>query len=594
MTASRAAMTAPRGIILTRVSTVKQEQEGRSLDGQYDDSLAFAEQLGIPIVASFRDAWTGREASRSGLETALEMLNRGEANCLFVWNATRFARKASDGMSLCEDLIEAGYRLFFSKGREEYTGEKTQKFRYGIEFLLGETDADNINEQLRIGRERKIKGTSGTEPQVYGAGDPPYGYNWEGYGKARRLAVNPDQAPWVVQIFQWYADGVPVHRSKSGADSIVRRLAHYGAPLPDKFQVGKNPGKPLKRDLGEFSPATIYKMLRRRAYVGQFEQDRWRTTRVKGEKTATGRAKWKTTRRDDSEVVLVPCPSILDTPELVQLFEQVQVQLSNGRKNSSRNIKYEYLMAKRLRCAHCGCVYSGLRGGQTEKDRREGRARKVGKDGFYTRMYYRCLGTDKHCSTQNCTMPFIKYWQVDEAVWTWITTRLTNAAWVGQLLRAERADSYDAQGELRRKIGWLEKEIDQTTDTIRGLGMQAARNARLAPILEKDIDQQSDLLGRLERDLADAQRLVKEQLSDQQIDSISQACAALAATVEAGWTFDERRELVEAIKMTALVRRTPTGEIVLDLTSRFKVSETGWKLHPDCVQIENTVGARLI
>lgn len=90
-----------RTIIYTRVSTDKQAAEGVSLEAQRAKALAYAGLYDLEVVSSIEDAGhSAKTLTRPGLQRALAMLDRGEADALLVVKLDRLTRSVRDLDSL--------------------------------------------------------------------------------------------------------------------------------------------------------------------------------------------------------------------------------------------------------------------------------------------------------------------------------------------------------------------------------------------------------------------------------------------------------------------------------------------------------------
>ena len=116
------------------------------------------------------------------------------------------------------------------------------------------------------------------------------------------------------------------------AAEIAKRLTLLGVPTPDDHVPNRHMIR--KRAAGEWAKDSIYKILQHPAYSGVFYQ------------FARARKGEHTHKTDPSTHVPVPVPAIVD----VELWRVAQKKLTEGRTQSPRGAKYEYLMGRRLLC----------------------------------------------------------------------------------------------------------------------------------------------------------------------------------------------------------------------------------------------------
>ena len=91
-----------KAIVYTRVSTDKQASDGDSLALQQSKAECYCELHDLELVDTYTDAGaTGRTMDRPGLQSALDALDDGEADCLVIYKLDRLTRSTSD---LCDLL----------------------------------------------------------------------------------------------------------------------------------------------------------------------------------------------------------------------------------------------------------------------------------------------------------------------------------------------------------------------------------------------------------------------------------------------------------------------------------------------------------
>jgi hypothetical protein len=91
-----------------------------------------------------------------------------------------------------------------------------------------------------------------------------------------------------------------------------------------------------------------------------------------------------------------------------EVFEAAQERLKTNQANSTHNLKYEYLLAKRVTC-QCGYKMAGQP--KSSKGRRY--------------LYYNCpaKGNDRY---RKCNIPLFRVERVDTKVWNWVEEVFTN------------------------------------------------------------------------------------------------------------------------------------------------------------------------
>src|SRR4051794_37777531 len=103
---------AKRAINLARVSTPRQA-ELYSLDYQLEQMRAYDAEVGLTVVAEFKDDVSGRKLDRDGLEEACQMLERNEADVLVTWKFDRLHRNYVNSVLLRERIRKASKEIHY-------------------------------------------------------------------------------------------------------------------------------------------------------------------------------------------------------------------------------------------------------------------------------------------------------------------------------------------------------------------------------------------------------------------------------------------------------------------------------------------------
>ena len=133
-----------------RVSTVKQANEGNSLEGQTKLLL----ENGVPQENIYQDAYTGTKADRPQFNKLLNELKEGDT--LVVTKLDRFARSMIEGSKIVNDLIEKGVKVnVLNIGLMDNT--PASKLIRNIFFSFAEFERDMIVERTLEGKQIKME-----------------------------------------------------------------------------------------------------------------------------------------------------------------------------------------------------------------------------------------------------------------------------------------------------------------------------------------------------------------------------------------------------------------------------------------------------
>jgi site-specific DNA recombinase len=175
----------------------------------------------------------------------------------------------------------------------------SEKFMHGIKVLMAKNYIDNLSEETRKGMTEKAE--QGIWPSY-----APFGYrNVVGENGKKNIEPDPDLAPVVRQMFEWYAT------SQYSVREITR--------------IARSEGLAFRKTGNPVPQSSVHKMLRNRIYMGEFVWD---------DKTYQGSHEPIVSR---------------------ELWEKVRSVLDGRNANRNRKPKHDFAFTGLIRCGHCGC-----------------------------------------------------------------------------------------------------------------------------------------------------------------------------------------------------------------------------------------------
>lgn len=133
-----------------RVSTVKQANEGNSLEGQ--EKLLM--DNGVSKENIYQDTYTGTKADRPEFNKLLDVLKEGDT--LVVTKLDRFARSMIEGSKIVNELIDRGVKVnVLNIGVMDNT--PSSKLIRNIFFSFAEFERDMIVERTLEGKQIKME-----------------------------------------------------------------------------------------------------------------------------------------------------------------------------------------------------------------------------------------------------------------------------------------------------------------------------------------------------------------------------------------------------------------------------------------------------
>jgi site-specific DNA recombinase len=275
-----------------------------------------------------------------------------------------------------------------------------------------------------------------------------------------------------------------------------------------------------KRGYGEWGGHMILKMLHNETYKGT-----WYYAQRKGKAS-----KWRHNPREE----WIP----LEVPALVseEIWERAQAQAAKNAFKARRNVKYEYLMRRKMTCKICGYSINAA-SVRTKK--------KLYK-------YYRC-NSQANDLVQKCELPKFRAEQIDDAIWAWIRGLLMDPQALEAGLEAYRADREKGNAPIRLELITLEKLLREHRRKLdKLLDLYLADELPKEMLLERKTSLEN-IVSRLEAQRDELQsQLTNRILTDEDIQSILTFAQAISEEVqEKQDNFETRQWMVELFRVTA-------------------------------------------
>ncbi|MBM4073840.1 MAG: recombinase family protein, partial [Planctomycetes bacterium] len=285
-----------------RVSSKEQEKEGFSIPAQLKLLKEYASAQGFAVAQEYVDVETAKQTGRAAFGEMVAYLKGHPAvRVMLVEKTDRLYRNLKDWVTLDELDVE----IHFAKEGVVLSRDSrsSEKFMHGIKVLMAKNYIDNLSEETRKGMSEKA--AQGIWPSF-----APLGYrNVLGSDGKRTIEPDPDVAPIIRQLFDWYVSGR--HSIKE-----VARMAR------DNGLTFRKSGDPVQQ-------GTVHKILHNRIYCGDFD---W-----KG-KTYRGRHEPLVSR---------------------ELWQRTQEVLDGRFALRPKKTKHQLAFTGLLTCGHCGCALVG-------------------------------------------------------------------------------------------------------------------------------------------------------------------------------------------------------------------------------------------
>ena len=286
-------------VIYARFSSYNQTE--RSIEGQLEDCMAYAERNGYRVVKSYIDrAKSGTEAeNRADFQKMIADSEKKHFDTVLVWKLDRFARNRFDSAKYKQKLKKNGVRLISINEpiSDDPNGILIESMLEGYAEYYSANLSQNVKRGIRVSLEHGN----------YIGGITPFGYQIDN----KKVISNDREAEAVRYIFEQYNAGASC--KQIAADLNAKGL------------------KPRMSD--RFKETSFTVILKNRKYIGEYSAD----------------------GVDYPDIY----PQIVDT----DLFEAVQRKINaNKRAPGAGKAKVDYLLQGKAYCGHCGAPLGGESG----------------------------------------------------------------------------------------------------------------------------------------------------------------------------------------------------------------------------------------
>src|SRR5436190_22469942 len=189
-----------QAVIYARVSSKEQQKEGFSIPAQLKLLKEYASAQGFMVAQEYVDVETAKQSGRAAFGEMVTFLKaHPSVRVMLVEKTDRLYRNLKDWVTVDELDVE----MHFPKEGVVLSRESrsSEKFMHGIKVLMAKNYIDNLSEEARKGMQEKAE--QGIWPTV-----APLGYhNVVGADGKKIIEPDPDSAPIIACLFEWYATG---------------------------------------------------------------------------------------------------------------------------------------------------------------------------------------------------------------------------------------------------------------------------------------------------------------------------------------------------------------------------------------------------
>jgi len=354
--------TRPEAVIYARVSSKEQEKEGYSIPAQLKLLNSYAMEQGYQIIQEFVDVETAKRTGRPGFNSMVDFFKKEHkskspkepCHILLVEKTDRLYRNLKDWVTIDDlnlDIHFVKENVVLSKD-----SRSSEKFMHGIKVLMAKNYIDNLSEETKKGMLEKAE--QGIFPSF-----APLGYINVECGGKRIIQIDPEVAPFVRQLFEWYATG------------------NYS--LLEVNQKIQSEGFGYRKTGRKIPKSVVHKILTNPIYYGDFN---WGGKHYHG----------------NHEPIVSK-----------ELFDRVQEVLAEKGRRRTRQQKHHWTFQGMVSCGHCGCALVG--------------ELKKGRYIYYHCTGYRGKCPEKYVREEELADQFgeaLRALKLDGEVLSWIVTAL--------------------------------------------------------------------------------------------------------------------------------------------------------------------------
>ena len=241
----------------------------------------------------------------------------------------------------------------------------------------------------------------------------------------------------------------------------------------------------------------------------------------------------KTVTNPEDNLISVEVPAIIDRP----IWEAAQARRAENKRNAIRNTKYEYLLGRRLVCK---CGLKIIKATKTNGDRQY--------------RYYRCPTCNRfRYSHRLCDLPSFRGDEVDNIVWEWVKSLLTDPEAMTQGLEAYQAEREKENQPIREPLEVVDTSLsDNRSQLERLLDLYLSGDLPKEMFVERRQRLEATIAALDKERVSLVARLEAQTFTPDHIQTIQDFAAAVAEGLEqADQDFETQRHIIETLDVQA-------------------------------------------
>ncbi|MDD5237350.1 MAG: recombinase family protein [Candidatus Omnitrophica bacterium] len=193
-----------KAVILARVSTLKQEEEGLSLDNQLNTLRSYAKQNEFDVIKEFRFSESADSKIRKKFSEMIEFVkNDDNIKVVIAYRVDRITRNYRDAVLIDDLRTNFNKEIHFVYDRLVITPKTVGRDigDWDTKVFLAKQFLNRLKEDAVVSIKHKL--SNGEYPSM-----APYGYtNIVNEDGKKWIAPDPLESKVAIKIFEWYATG---------------------------------------------------------------------------------------------------------------------------------------------------------------------------------------------------------------------------------------------------------------------------------------------------------------------------------------------------------------------------------------------------
>lgn len=276
---------------------------------------------------------TGTNFNRPAFQRMLKDIENDNINCVIIKDLSRFGRDYIGAGNYLENVFPKYNCRFISiiDGLDSFTNaEEINGLMVRIKSLIHDKNSQDISKKVRATKDMQRRDGKYISPLA------PFGY-MKNPDDRYKLIIDKEVVPIIVDIFNWYLDGLGMIRIAQKLNSLgIMSRSEYrrtGSLYESELTISNNKG---------WHPNSVRQILTNKVYIGAVDQRRTTTRNYKDRKTIF---------LDDKDhfIVYDMHESIINKSK----FDEVQTIMESRCVKTSNNNEKVYVFSGLLRCNDC-------------------------------------------------------------------------------------------------------------------------------------------------------------------------------------------------------------------------------------------------